>query len=115
MPRARQGGQSSVELVALIPALVVVVLLAWQIAATAHAWLSAGGAARAAARAAAVGASGEQAARATLPHALGAGAEVHVGREDVRVRVRAPRMVPWLPSLEHEPLEAASPVVRPGP
>lgn len=114
MPQPRQRGQSSVELVALVPALVVVVLLAWQLAATAHAWLSAGGAARAGARAAAVGAPAPEAARATLGHSLGDGAEVRVGREDVRVRVRAPRVVPWLPGLEGLVLEAASPVVRPG-
>ena len=64
--RSRAGGehgQASVELVALLPILAVVALGAWQVAVAGHAIWSAGAAARAAARAEAVGGDAEGAAR----------------------------------------------------
>jgi len=66
-----QRGQASVEFVALLPLLVVAVAFAWQAALAGQAvWLS-GAAARAAARARAVGGDEVAAARASLPPALG--------------------------------------------
>lgn len=115
MPHPHQRGQSSVELVALLPAVVLVLLLAWQLAATAHAWLTTAGAARAGARAALVGAPARAAALASLPRGLAEGAGVEAGEATVRVRVRAPRPLPFVPSLDALVLEATAPVVRSAP
>jgi hypothetical protein len=72
------GGQASVELVALLPVLAVVAGAAWQAVVAGQAvWVS-GGAARAAARASAVGSDPGAAARRALPPALRGG--VRVGR-----------------------------------
>lgn len=66
----RESGQASVELVALLPIVGVVLLVLWQAVVAGQAvWLS-GGAARAAARAQAVGADPAGAARAVLPPGL---------------------------------------------
>src|SRR5438270_8036772 len=70
MSHAGERGQASVEFVALLPALVVLVALAWQAALAGQAvWLS-GAAARAAARARAVGTDPVAAARSSLPPAM---------------------------------------------
>lgn len=64
---SRDDGQATVELVALLPLVGLLVALLWQaLLAGETVWLS-GGAARAAARAAAVGGDPAQAARAVLP------------------------------------------------
>jgi hypothetical protein len=66
-----QRGQASVELVAVLPLIALLVAAVWQAALVGQAvWLS-GSAARAAARAGAVGADPARAARAVLPRALG--------------------------------------------
>ena len=75
-PRA-QAGQASVELVALLPALALVAMLLWQAAVAGQAVWMAGSAARAAARARAVGGDPLRAARGVLTPRL---------RADVRVR-----------------------------
>src|SRR3954465_12034490 len=65
-----QRGQASVELVAVLPVLGVLVAAVWQAALVGQAvWLS-GAAARAAARASAVGADPARSARAVLPPPL---------------------------------------------
>jgi hypothetical protein len=72
-------GQATVELVALLPLVGLLVALLWQaLLAGETVWLS-GGAARAAARAAAVGADPADAARGVLPERLERG--MHVARE----------------------------------
>ena len=72
-------GQATVELVALLPLVGLLVALLWQaLLAGETVWLS-GGAARAAARAVAVGADPADAARAVLPDRLEGG--LHVERE----------------------------------
>ena len=53
--RSAQRGQSTVELLGLLPALAIITLLAWWVAAAAVGWLQAGATARVAARAASVG------------------------------------------------------------
>lgn len=84
--RAEQG-QASVELVAVLPIVGVVVLLMWQTVVAGQAvWLS-GGAARAAARAHAIGGDPAAAARAVLPR----GSHVRVTRSaDGGIRLRIP-------------------------
>jgi hypothetical protein len=99
MTRARdQGGQASVELVAAIPVLLVVTLVAAQLAVAGYALWSAGAAARAGARAGYVGGNAKAAARRSLPAPLRHGADVK-DSDGVRVRVRAPSLVPGLPSV----------------
>jgi hypothetical protein len=66
----RQSGQASVELVALLPLIAALLALAWQLVLAGHAEWAAGAAARAAARAHAVGGDPRAAARGHLPHRL---------------------------------------------
>src|SRR3954452_133362 len=101
MARARdQSGQASVELVAAIPVLLVVTLVVAQLAVAGYALWSAGAAARAGARAGYVGGNAKAAARQSLPAPLRRGADVKDSDSDgVRVRVRAPSLVPGVPSV----------------
>ena len=90
-----EDGQASVELVAVLPVLVVIALLAWQAVVAGEAWWLAGTAAREAARAAAVGRDPGAAARAVLPGRMRDGLRVKTGREGdgLRVRVQVPAVV----------------------
>jgi hypothetical protein len=108
-PRGEEA-QASVELVAVIPALLVGVLVAAQIGLVGYALWSAGAAARTGARAALVGGDAEAAARSSLPEPLREGATVS-GQDEVSVRVKVPLLVPGLPAI---PLEAAT-ALGPGP
>ncbi len=91
MPRSpsRDAGQATVELVVLLPVIAVVLLGAWQVAVAGHAVWSASAAARAAARAEAVGGDADRAARRLLPARVRRAARVRVG-EDGEVRVDVP-------------------------
>jgi hypothetical protein len=93
-----EDGQASVELVAVLPVLVAIALLAWQALVAGEAWWLAGTAAREAARAAAVGGDPGAAARAALPAQMRDGLRVRREREGggVRVRVRVPAVVDGL-------------------
>jgi hypothetical protein len=84
-----ERGQATVELVAVLPLVALLALLAWQGAVAGHAaWMS-GSAARAAARASAIGGDPEAAARRVI-----AGAEVDdKGDGEVTVRVPVPAVV----------------------
>jgi uncharacterized protein (UPF0333 family) len=82
-------GQASVELVVLVPVIVAFALGAWQVAVAGHAVWAAGAAARAGARAEAVGGDPDRAARRLLPGAVRRAAKV-VGEEDGEVRVVVP-------------------------
>jgi hypothetical protein len=97
--RGGEGGQASVELVAAIPALVLVVLLVAQLAIAGYALWSAGVAARAGARATYVGGDAERAAQASLPPVFRRSASVSE-RNGVRVRVRAPSLLPGLAGVQ---------------
>jgi hypothetical protein len=96
--RRSEAGQASAELVAVVPLLVLVVVAAAQMAAAGWALWSAGNAARAGARAAHVGGDPEGVAKDALPESLREGAEVD-DEEDLRVRVKAPGLVPGVPRL----------------
>jgi hypothetical protein len=87
----REDGQATVELVALLPLVGVLATLLWQaLLAGATVWLS-GGAARAAARAVAVGGDPVAAARAALPARLERGLLVRRARDGaVAVVLRVP-------------------------
>lgn len=88
-----ESGQASVELVALLPLLVVVVLALWQVVLAGQALWGSAGAARAAARAQAVGGDAERAARSALPGALHRGLAVEAAGEGVRVAVGVPLVI----------------------
>jgi len=96
--RAREDGTASVELIAVVPLLLLVVLAAAQIGSAGYALWSAGVAARAGARATLVGGDPGPVARRALPAAMRRGAEVREGTA-VSVRVGVPRLLPGLPTL----------------
>jgi len=87
-----------VELVAVVPFLLLAVLVAAQIALAGQALWSASVAARAGARAAAVGGDAVAAARSALPPSMRGGAKVE-DEEGVSVRVEVPHLIPSLPSV----------------
>ena len=94
----RDQGQASVELIAVLPALLLATLVAVQLAVAGYSVWSAGSAARAGARAAAVGGDVTAAARQALPRPLRAGARVE-RHDGVEVTVRAPALVPGLAAV----------------
>jgi hypothetical protein len=87
-------GQASIELVALLPLVGLLVALAWQaLLAGETLWLG-GSAARAAARAEALGRDPVHAARGALPGRFEHGLRVHVSRDgSVAVAVRIPAVL----------------------
>ena len=92
MLRSRaESGQASVETVAMVPLVLLVAAVAWQLLLTGHTlWLCAN-AARAAARADLVGESPARAARGALPKSLERDLSVaRLGDDQVRVRLRLP-------------------------
>jgi pilus assembly protein CpaE len=98
--RAARGeeGTASVELVAVVPFLLLAVLAAAQIALAGQALWSAGVAARAGARAAAVGKDPAAAARAALPPSMRDGATVE-DEDGIAVKVGVPLLIPALPEV----------------
>ena len=102
--RGRQDGQVAVELVAVTPLLLIVVLALAQAGVAGYALWVAGDAARAGARAAHVGGDAEHAARSALPSWLARGAEVAVAGP-VEVRLEAPAVLPGAPAI---PVAAAA-------
>ncbi len=102
--RHAQAGQGLVELVALLPVLVAIGLIGWQLALAGYAWTLAGGAARAGARAAEVGAPARDAVLSALPPRYAEGALVFARADGgVRVRLVVPQVLPLLPRLEYVP------------
>ena len=86
-----QRGQAAVELVAVLPLVVALFAGLWQVALVGDAWWAAAGAARAAARAEAVGLAPRAAARSVLPGRLERGLRVRtLAGGAVRVTVRIP-------------------------
>ena len=97
-------GQAAPELVAIAGLLVLVVLAAAQLSVAGFALWSAGDAARAGARAAAVDGDPQRAARSVLPEWLERGAEVDEAGP-IEVRVEAPALLPGVPPI---PVSAAA-------
>ncbi len=95
--RTDERGQASVELVALLPLIVLLGALLVQGVLAGWALWSAGAGARAAARAQAIGAAPLAAARGALPAGLREEVSVRTDGEEVRVRVRVPRLVGGVP------------------
>jgi hypothetical protein len=96
MQRHRQAGQATVELVALLPLLALVLVLAWQLVVTGHATWAAAAAARAAARADAVGDDPRAAARGHLPGRLEPGMRVRAHAGTVELSLAIPSVLPGL-------------------
>ena len=89
------SGQASVELVAALPVVLLIVLVAWQTVLAGQTFWNAHVASRAAARAHAVGADARQAARGHLPRELERGLRVTAEASgDVRVSIRVPSVLP---------------------
>jgi len=88
-----QRGQAAVETVAILPLVAVVAAIAWQVVVAGQAIWMAGGAARAAARAEAIGADREAAARRALPPRLEQGLRTLAEDDGVVVRVRIPAVL----------------------
>ena len=87
----RSEGQAAAELVALLPLGALLLAGAWQLVVAGHAAWAAGGAARAAARASAVGSDPAAAARRALSDRLERGLRVQArGPGSVAVTVRIP-------------------------
>ena len=106
-----QAAQASVEFVAVVPLVLLVGLVLWQLAVAAEAaWLCAN-AARVAARAEAVGRSGRDAARSAVPAGLRAGLRVERDAQQ-RVRVRMP--VPILVREWRAPVSVGATAKLPG-
>jgi TadE-like protein len=98
---ASTAGQATVEFVAILPLAAGLVAALWQLALIGYAEWGANAAARAAARANAVGADPARAARDHLGSTLEHGVQVHAATAgDVRVAVRIPTL-PGLPHLGH--------------
>jgi hypothetical protein len=96
--RATQG-QAAVELVAVLPFVAIVCALAWQLALAGHAAWSVASAARAAARAHAIGLEPEPAARGALTRSLERGMKVRLldgAGGGVRVSVVIPSVARFL-------------------
>jgi len=85
-----EHGQASVELIAILPLAGLVALVLWQAVVAGQAAWSAAGAARAAARAQAVGGDPLAAARAAVPAGLREGVRVRPASDTVHVRVAVP-------------------------
>jgi pilus assembly protein CpaE len=100
-----ERGQTTVELVALVPAIVLACAIAWQLVVAGQtAWLAAH-AARVAARASLVGGDARAAARSALPRSLERGLKVSSGGGG-RVRVRV--AVPLLLRRWHSPVSVGA-------
>jgi hypothetical protein len=91
MSRARdRSGQASVEMVAVLPLAALAVAVLWQAMLAGQAVWSSAGAARAAARAQAVGGDPLAAARGAVPGSLRRGVQVRAAGDGVRVGVGVP-------------------------
>ena len=94
-------GQATVEFIAALPLVAVVLAALWQLALVGYAEWGASAAARAAARASAIGGDPAVAARSHLAQSLRLGLRVRALADgDVRVAVRIPTL-PGLPALGH--------------
>jgi hypothetical protein len=108
----RERGQASAELIAVVPLVLAAALALGQLGVAGWALMSAGAGARAGARAAHVGAAPEAAVRHAVPDALEP-ADVARDGAEVRVRLRAPALVPGLPEIPVSASAALDPAGTP--
>ncbi len=93
-----EDGQAAAELVVVVPLLIALLAAVAQLAIAGYALWTAGDAARAGARAAAVGGDAEDAARSALPGWLEQHARVDAAGP-VEVRLQAPAVLPGVPAI----------------
>jgi hypothetical protein len=108
----RQGGQAAVELIAGLPALMLIAAVVMQLLAVGYTAVLAGDAAEAGALAIARGGAADVAARSAIPGWARHGMEVRRGVGAVHVQVRPPRLVPWVGGLLQ--IHASAAVAAPG-
>ncbi|UJA20672.1 pilus assembly protein [Thermoleophilia bacterium SCSIO 60948] len=94
--RCGEGGQASVELIAVVPALLLAGLIGLQMALAGLSWSHADSAVEAGALAAAGGGEPEAAVRSSLPGWAREGAEIEADGGEVRLRLEPPSIVPGL-------------------
>ncbi len=95
---ASERAQAGAELIAIVPLLIASALALAQALVAGWALLSAGEAARAAARIAHLDGDAKAAARAAIPESLGP-ATVEIDGAEVRVELSAPRLIPGVPRI----------------
>jgi hypothetical protein len=106
------AGQAAVELVAGLPALLVLAVVVMQLLAIGYTAVLAGDAAEAGALAIARGGAPEAAARSAIPGWAAGGMRVQRAVGAVHVQMRPPRLVPWVGSLLR--INASAAVAAPG-
>ena len=106
--RGRERAQASIEVVALVPALALLLACVWQAALAGLALTAAESASRSGARAALVGRPALDAALAALPASMRTGATVTEAGGRVVVTVRVPSIVPGFAPR----LSSSAPVVE---
>src|SRR5438045_937672 len=109
---AAEAGQAAVELVAGLPALLVVAAVVMQLLAVGYTAVLAGNAAEAGALAMARGSAPEMAARSAIPGWARGGMRVRRTVGAVNVQMRPPRLVPWFGGLLR--IRASAAVAAPG-
>jgi hypothetical protein len=107
-----ERGQSSVELVAGLPALLLLAVVVMQLLAVGYTAVLAGDAAEAGALAMARGGLPEAAARSAIPGWARGGMQVRRAVGAVHVQMRPPRLVPWAGGLLR--VRATAAVAAPG-
>jgi hypothetical protein len=107
-----ERGQAAVELVAGLPALLLVAVVVMQLLAVGYTAVLAGDAAEAGALALARGTAPDAAARAAIPGWARGGMQVRRAVGAVHVRMRPPRLVPWAGGLLR--VNASAAVAAPG-
>jgi hypothetical protein len=107
-----EAGQAAVELVAGLPALLLVAVVVMQLLAVGYTAVLAGDAAEAGALAIARGGAPEAAARSAIPGWARGGMQVRRAIGAVHVQIRPPRLVPWVGGLLR--IRASAAVAAPG-
>jgi hypothetical protein len=107
-----EAGQAAVELVAGLPALLLVAAVVMQLLAVGYTAVLAGDAAEAGALAIARGGAPESAARAAIPGWARGGMRVRRAIGAVHVQMNPPRLVPWTGGLLR--IRATAAVAAPG-
>lgn len=110
--RTRESGQAAIELVAALPALLLVAAVVMQLLAVGYTAVLAGDAAEAGALALARGGAADVAARSAIPGWARGGMRVRRTVGAVNVQMRPPQLVPWVGRLLR--INASAAVAAPG-
>lgn len=94
--RFRERGQASIEVIGVLPLMLLMALLMWQLHIVWSAATAVENAARTGSRVEGLGGDGKRAALRALPKSQRDGAEIEVRGEVVRIRSKVPTVVPGL-------------------